>query len=157
MAEKENINNESGFTIIDKRIGAKKADQTKESTKPNAGAPAREETVKDKVDHAKKAKEGPFIEKDKKGENQENRLPEVDFASLIISLSTSVYIHLGELSDPTTNEKDVNLPLAKQTIDILTMLKEKTKGNRTPEEDKLMEEMLYNLRMSFVAVSNKNT
>jgi hypothetical protein len=80
----------------------------------------------------------------------------VDFPSFIMSLSTSVFIHLGEIPDPTTNQKSINLPLAKQTIDLIAMLKKKTEGNRTKDEDRLMDELLYNLRMKFLALSSKN-
>ena len=84
-------------------------------------------------------------------------MPEVDFPSFIMSLCTSVYIHLGEIPDPTTNQKEPNLPLAKQTIDLITMLKEKTEGNRTEDEDKLLDEMLYSLRMRYIAVLQKGS
>jgi len=77
-------------------------------------------------------------------------LPEIDFASFIFSLSTSALMHLGELSDPLTQKREKNLPLAKQTIDILGILKEKTKGNLTPEEEKLMENLLTDLRWRYV-------
>ncbi|MBN2374008.1 DUF1844 domain-containing protein [bacterium] len=86
-------------------------------------------------------------------DRQQAPLPEVDFSSFIISLSTSVYIHLGDIPDPVTNEKTINLAMAKQTIDLISMLKAKTEGNRTEEEDKLIEDMLYNLRMRFVTAS----
>lgn len=72
------------------------------------------------------------------------------FSTFLLSLSTSVMVCLGELPDPVRNEKSTNIPLAKQTIGIIEMLKEKTKGNLTEEEDRLLEGILYDLRMKYV-------
>jgi hypothetical protein len=79
-------------------------------------------------------------------------LPEVNFSTLIVSLSTEVLFHLGEFPHPVTGEKKKDLPLAKHAIDTLAMLKEKTQGNLTEEEHKLIEGMLYDLRMAFIRV-----
>ena len=62
-------------------------------------------------------------------------------------------IHLGVVADPMTGEQNKDLAIAKQTIDMLAMLQEKTKGNLTNEESQLMESMLYDLRMRYVAES----
>ncbi|HBE43940.1 MAG TPA: DUF1844 domain-containing protein [Deltaproteobacteria bacterium] len=75
---------------------------------------------------------------------------ELTFSTLILSLSTSVLVSLGELPDPLRNEKKMNLPLAKQTIGIIEMLKEKTKGNLTEEEDRLINNILFDLRLKYV-------
>jgi hypothetical protein len=81
-------------------------------------------------------------------------LPAVDFSSLCLSLGTSALYHLGVAGDPETGAKAPapNLPLAQQTIDILGMLQVKTQGNLEAEETKLLEGMLYELRMRFVEV-----
>lgn len=75
------------------------------------------------------------------------------FSTFLLSLSTSALVCLGELPDPVNNEKNTNLPLAKQTIGIIEMLKEKTKGNLSEEEDKLIEGILYDLRMKYINVA----
>jgi hypothetical protein len=75
------------------------------------------------------------------------------FSTFVLSLSTSVLVCLGELPDPLKNEKTTNLPLAKQTIGIIEMLKEKTKGNLNEEEDRLIEGVLYDLHMKYVGVA----
>src|SRR3989304_789519 len=62
---------------------------------------------------------------------------EINFASFIFSLGRSAFIHLGEEPDPTTGQSQVSIPLAKETIDILSLLEEKTKGNVPPEEAQL--------------------
>lgn len=81
---------------------------------------------------------------------------QLTFSTFILSLSTSVLINLGELPDPLKNEKDINLPLAKQTIGLIEMLMEKTKGNLTEDEDRLIDGMLYDLRMKYVEAVKKN-
>jgi hypothetical protein len=76
-----------------------------------------------------------------------------DFSTLVITLSTSALLYLGEIPDPETNAPAVNLPLARHSIDILSMLREKTKGNLTPQESQILDGFLYDLRMKFVARS----
>jgi hypothetical protein len=83
---------------------------------------------------------------------EENRLPEIDFSTFILSITTSAMVHLGEAPHPDgATRKD--LTLAKQTIDLLGMLKEKTAGNLTEEESKLLEEVLYDLRLRYVGTT----
>jgi hypothetical protein len=77
-------------------------------------------------------------------------LYEFGFSTFVLSLSTSALVHLGELPDPITNKKEVNLQLAKQTISIIEMLKEKTKGNLTKEEEGLLDNVLYDIRLKFI-------
>jgi hypothetical protein len=84
-----------------------------------------------------------------------NELPEINFASFIISLSSSALFLLGDIPDPATNQTQRNLPLAKQTIDILGLLKEKTVGNLERDETQLLESLLYDLRMRYVAELKK--
>ena len=68
----------------------------------------------------------------------------------VMSLASSVLVHLGEIEHPESRERAANLPLAKQTIDILGMLREKTRGNLTQEEAQLLDNLLYDLRMKYV-------
>jgi Domain of unknown function (DUF1844) len=75
---------------------------------------------------------------------------ELGFSTFILSLSTSALVHLGELPDPVTSEKGTNLQLAKQTIGVIELLKEKTKGNLTNEEEKLIDTVLYDIRLKYV-------
>lgn len=77
-------------------------------------------------------------------------LPEITFASFIISLSSSAFIHLGDMPDPATGEVKKNLSMAKQTIDLLGLLREKTRNNLLEEEEKLFDHLLYDLRMRYV-------
>jgi hypothetical protein len=81
-------------------------------------------------------------------------LPQIDFATFVLSLSHSALMHLGEAPDPDTNETaHVDLGLAKQNIDILGMLEEKTKSNLTGDEERLLAQVLFDLRMRFVEKS----
>ena len=85
------------------------------------------------------------------GQDQEGTLlPKIDFSMFIFSLNSSVLVHLGVLDDPATGKKTKNLAAAKQTIDILAMLEEKTRGNLTDQERDMLKHILYDLRMIFV-------
>ncbi len=82
-------------------------------------------------------------------------LPPVDFHTFILSLGSSALLHLGELEHPEAGATKPDLSLAKHTIDLLAMLQEKTKGNLTPPEDKLIESLLYDLRIRWVEATKK--
>jgi len=127
MAE-ERVGEKKGFKVIDKRFFAREGQ--KETEKPQQEQPT---------------------------SGEEKVLPEVTFSSFIYSLSTTCLVHLGEVPDPITNKRQKNLALAKQTIDVLQMLAEKTKGNLTEEEDGLLKALLTELRLAYVkAVSQKD-
>jgi hypothetical protein len=87
-------------------------------------------------------------------EQAEGTFP-VNFSSFILSLATSALIHLGEEANPATGEKSVQLPMARQVIDLLSLLEEKTKGNLTKEEEALISQVLFTLRMRFVETEKK--
>ncbi len=115
---------ERGFTIIDRR-----GDPGEES-KPTGS----------EVDHEEASPEP---------------LPRVDFSTFVLSLATSALYHLGLAGDPETGETaaEPNLAVVKQTIDTLQMLEDKTRGNLQAEETRLLEGLLYELRMHFVNAS----
>ena len=83
-------------------------------------------------------------------ESGETQLPAIDFSTFVISLNSSALVQLGILEEPGTGQKTKNLPLAKQTIDILAMLEEKTKGNLSRDEENILKSLLYDLRMLYV-------
>ncbi len=74
----------------------------------------------------------------------------IDFHTFVLSLGSSALLHLGELERPGADGPAQDLPMAKHTIDILAMLQEKTRGNLTAEEDKLLDGLLYDLRLRYV-------
>ncbi len=78
------------------------------------------------------------------------RFPEINFSTFIFSLNTSAIVHMGIMKDPSTNRKSKNLSMAKQTIDILSMLEEKTKGNLSADEEKMLKSILYDLKIMYV-------
>lgn len=77
--------------------------------------------------------------------------PAIDFNTFVLSLSTSALMHLGKL--PGSEDQTVNLAHAKQSIDCIALLEEKTRGNLTGEEERLISEVLYDLRLRFVAAT----
>ena len=86
---------------------------------------------------------------------QANKGP-IDFYTFVLSLGSSAFVHLGDAPHPETGTPaPPDLLLAKQTIDILAMLRDKTKGNLTPEEERFMENLLTDLRLRFVAASQR--
>ena len=127
--EKKDEEQKKGFVVKDKRFSATKEEKEE--------SPSKEE---------------PKIEGIPKEDlsTQEGSLPEIDFTNFILSLSTSALIQLGEIQDPFTQKSAKNLPVAKQTIDLVSMLKEKTKGNLSPEEEKVIDHILYDLRIRYV-------
>lgn len=83
----------------------------------------------------------------------EESLPSIDFATFVLSLSHSALMHLGEAPNPETGKVEKNPGLARQTIDLISMLEEKTKGNLTGDEERLLGQILYDLRMRYVELS----
>jgi hypothetical protein len=141
MEDKE----EKGFVIKDRRkISLDDMDQ---------GESAEKATVEEAKGREEKAKED-FEEASQKSEERgPTPLPEVTFSTFVFSLSSSALVHLGEIPDPGAQRIEADLPLAKQIIDTLGILEEKTRGNLTPDEERLMKSVLYDLRMRFVQKS----
>ncbi|MEK6608077.1 MAG: DUF1844 domain-containing protein [Myxococcota bacterium] len=79
-----------------------------------------------------------------------SELRAVDFATFVMSLSTPAYFYMGEVPHPGTGRVERDLVLAKETIDLLGLLQEKTRGNLTPEEQQLLDSVLYELRVKYV-------
>ncbi len=79
----------------------------------------------------------------------------IDFSTFIFSLGSAALIHLGMTPNPLNNKTEKNLTEAKQNIDLLSLLKEKTKGNLTSDEEKLMNNLLHSLRLRYVEETQK--
>ena len=77
-------------------------------------------------------------------------LPEINFMTFVMSLNASAMVHLGIIEDPVSGKKNRNLALGKQTIDILGMIEEKTRGNLSKDEENMLKNILYDLRIIFV-------
>jgi hypothetical protein len=81
----------------------------------------------------------------------ETQEPEITFTGFVLSLATTAAVHFGDIPDPTTGEPgEPNLVAAGQMIDIIAMLQERTQGNLSDPESKLLDDLLYELRMRFV-------
>lgn len=91
----------------------------------------------------------------KANEPADESLPSIDFATFVLSLSHSALMHLGEAPNPETNAFEKDLPLARQTIDLIGMLEEKTKGNLTGDEERLLGQILFDLRMRYVETEKR--
>src|SRR5215831_9786059 len=130
---------QGGFTVTDRRsfagAEADKAEQAVPSA-PASGSPP------ESAPESSEARRG-----------RESALPAVDFHTFVLSLGSSALLHLGELEHPEGGATEKDLPLAKHTIDILSMLEEKTKGNLTSAEEKLIQSLLYDLRLRYVNAS----
>lgn len=89
----------------------------------------------------------------------ESKAPVLDFNALILSLGSSAIVHLGEAPDPTSGKKrdQPDFTMAQQSIDLLAVLQEKTRGNLTAEEARFLDNMLYDLRLLFVQVSKRQS
>lgn len=80
-------------------------------------------------------------------------LPSVTFSNFVISLASTAMVHLGKTPDPSTGARELDLPMARHTIDVLGLIEEKTRGNLDDDEQKLVDSLLYELRSSFVEIS----
>ncbi len=145
-------NGEKGFVIKDRRMfdedGKTREDVTKEA----------EDTKPDRQPEQKPEGEAQEAKKEKAEQRKEEhyQVPEMNFHNFILSLYTSVIFNLGELADPVSNKKEKDLKAAKQTIDILGMLKEKTEGNLDNREKELLDGILSESRMRYVKESEKS-
>ncbi|MDP2046398.1 MAG: DUF1844 domain-containing protein [Deltaproteobacteria bacterium] len=141
MAEDE----DKGYTVEDRRY-LHMSEEEKAKLREQAGS---KET-------AKAAAEEAFQEASQKAEAKADKtaqaspFPGVSFSSFIFSLSSSAFVGLGAIPDPNTGKVEKNLPLVKQTIDLLGVLRDKTRNNLTQEEETLFDHLLYDLRMSYV-------
>lgn len=128
---------DKGYTVKDRRYH-----QLNEEEK----AQVRQEAVQE----AKAAQEKAFQAAAEKAATGVAGGPAITFSSLIFSLSSTAFMHLGAIPDPNTGKTEKDLPLAKQTIDLLGVLREKTRNNLDQEEENLFEHLLYDLRLAYI-------
>ncbi len=132
MSEEKN-----GFIIKDRRIFSEDAQNVKKEEEKKETAT---EETKEEVTREEPAPEEA---------ESTSQFPDINFATFIFSLNSSALVHLGVIEDPATGQKK-SLPLAKQTIDILGVLEEKTRGNLTEDEENLLKHILHDLRLMYV-------
>ena len=139
--EKEEKKAKTDFVVKDRRIFADGNLDAKEKEKQEA-PPAQEKkqaAAKEPDKKAATAKQEPPL-----------HFPAMNFSTFVASLNASALLHLGIIEDPSSGTKNKSLPMAKQTIDILSMLQEKTTGNLSEEEENLLKNILYDLRIMYV-------
>jgi uncharacterized protein DUF1844 len=140
MAEQEKPE-AKGFTVQDRRRFSPETGEVREEA-PEADASMERQTT----EHPASTDES---------DAQQGPLPEISFSTFVISLSTQALMHLGEIANPLNQKVETDIPVAKQMIDILGMLREKTRGNLNPGEERLMEDILFDLRMKYVEAVKK--
>jgi len=129
------------FVVKDRRIFAEK--NLDDEEKEEKEAPAAEEKTETETKEADK-------KPDAADQEPPLQFPKINFATFVASLNASALLQLGVIEDPTTGTKNKSLPMAKQTIDILSMMQEKTAGNLSEEEENLLKNILYDLRLMYV-------
>ena len=133
---------DKGYTVEDRRyLHLSEAEKAKLQEKAAAKEASAETAFQE-------ASQKAAAEADQKA--QEIPFPGVTFSSFIFSLSSAAFVSLGVIPDPNTGKVEKNLLLVKQTIDLLGLLRDKTRNNLTPEEENLFDHLLYDLRMSYV-------
>jgi hypothetical protein len=136
-----------GFKITDKR-----------SFREDGGPRAEELGKEPPKDSPKEPPSDPFKVVDSSGASNEappGTGAKIDFPSYILSYYTQGLVLLGEVPNPYTNQKEEDAEGARHTVEILTMLQEKTRGNLSKEEEQLLEGVLYELRMKFMAKTSR--
>jgi hypothetical protein len=126
---------ERSFTVSDKRFSARREPEDRPSESRQA-APA--------------STEQPPQAQTQSDEERPTAAEGVNFASFLISLGTQAFMHLGDIPNPVTQQREKDLPAAKQMIDLLGILEEKTKGNLVSDEERLLRQLLLDLRLRYV-------
>jgi hypothetical protein len=142
---------EKGFTIADKRLftreGARRDPDTPLET-PAASPPPPPRREAPRAEEPPRPRQEP-------GAGPRRDLPPADFATLVNMLTTNAMVFLGQIPAPGSQQYMRNLPQAQHMIDLLMVLREKTRGNLSPEEDQMMQELLPQLQMAYVSVSRQ--
>ena len=136
MAAADSEKEEGAFTFVDKRR------RGEEDSESNIQNPAPDQQA-ESTNHPEPASH----------EDPDLKAPPIDFSTFVLSLASSAVYSMGEFQDPVSGKTSLNLAQAKQSIDILSMIEEKTKGNLAAEEEKLLGHLLYDLRMKFISAS----
>jgi hypothetical protein len=131
---------DKSYVIRDKRIFAETGDVRRNEESPTQAKPL---DTQSEPECQETEKESPEF-------SREEAFPEVNFVNFVLSLSTTAMYHFGDFPDPISQKAQRNLAAAKQTIDILGMLRSKTEGNLDDNEKSLMDGLLFELRMRYV-------
>jgi hypothetical protein len=133
----EEERSERGFTVADKRLFNKTGERRSTAEQPDAPSSPPPPTPPPAADMPPR------------------EMPPADFSTFVAMLANNVMMFLGQIPDPTSRQPRRDLTQAKHSIDLLLMLREKTQGNLTAEEDELLEGLLPQLQMAYVSVSRQ--
>ena len=136
---------ERGFVISDKRLFTPSGERITDAGPPEPAGPETPPPPKQEESAAAEQPQTPATEADTPQD-----LPPVDFASFVMMLTNNVMVFLGQVPNPLTQQPQVDLAQARHTIDIIMMLREKTRGNLTAEEERFLQELLPQLQMAYV-------
>jgi hypothetical protein len=128
---------EKGFVVKDRRIFSPEGEETAKKEPAQAA-----ETPGEKGEPAAADPAG--------ARDSRPPMPEINFATFIASLNASALVHLGVIEEPVSGKREKDLAMAKQTIDILSILQQKTAGNLAADEDAMLKNILYDLRILYV-------
>jgi hypothetical protein len=142
MSEEKENEEPRGFRVTDRRRFSESGEDRGDV--PPADAPAGEAAA-EPLDAA-----GAHTAGSPRSEAPRTEAAEINFSTFVLSLSTQALLHLGEIPDPQTGLVGRDLGAARQVIDILGILKQKTTNNLEHAEEALLESVLYDLRMRFV-------
>ena len=134
-----------GFVVSDKRLFSPSGEKIADTGPPESAEPEAPPSADKEEAAAAKSPPAPQAEG---GDARDT--PPVDFASFIMMLTNNVMVFLGQVPNPMTQQPQVDLEQAQHTIDIIMMLREKTRGNLTDEEESFLQELLPQLQMAFV-------
>jgi len=143
MGGEEEKREGKGFTVQDRRRFSPDTGEARENTGATAAGTAHE--TKEGGSHFQSGEQ-----------SRQDLLPEINFSTFVISLSTQALMQLGEIASPLSGKVETDIPAAKQMVDILGMLQEKTKGNLNSSEERLLEDILFDLRMRYVEAVKKS-
>lgn len=152
--ERGDEQDEQSFTVSDKRLftkeglrreGGQPPDPPRASTPPPPPPPRQEAPRPQEPRRDPRSAGGP----------PRQEVPAVDFSNFVAMLANNVVMFLGQVPDPVTRQRHLDLAQAKHTIDILIMLRDKTRGNLSVEEAQLLDDVLSQLQMAYVTVSRQ--
>jgi hypothetical protein len=126
---------ERSFTVSDRRFSARRESDDRPSERPQSAASSTERPTQ-----APPQADAPHA----------TAAEGMNFASFLISLGTQAFMHLGDIPNPLTQQREKDLPAAKQMIDLLGILQTKTQGNLSADEERLLQQLLLDLRLRYV-------
>ena len=135
---------EKGFIVSDKRLFTPAGERVTDAGPPEPAEPETPPPPKQEEPTAAQQPQTPAAEA------APQDLPPMDFASFVMMLTNNVMVFLGQMPNPLIQQPQVDLAQAQHTIDIIMMLREKTRGNLTTEEDQFLQELLPQLQIAYV-------